>query len=68
MIAHQNPFIAKFGTDNKYTVPTGKRFGNWDWKLDVTDIPNSILVEIQKVCKTYLIKLYNNGSIRYASW
>lgn len=41
-------------------------FGNWVWEYN--EISDEKWAEIQPIIKERLTKLYNSGTIRYASW
>lgn len=55
------------GTELETVVgePISKLFGNWTWGFDISD---ERWMEIQKIIKPRIQKLYQSGAIRYGSW
>lgn len=54
------------GTGLPLRESSGRCFGNWTW--DYSDIDSEVWNKAKSVLKERLTKLYNKGTIRYASW
>lgn len=54
------------GTNLPKRETVSRIFGNYTW--DYGDIPKEEWKKIQPILKVRIIKLYNNGTIRYGSW
>lgn len=54
------------GTGLPLKESSGRFFGNWTW--DYSDIDAEIWNNAVIVLKERLTKLYNSGTVRYASW
>ena len=54
------------GTGLKVKESSGRFFGNWSW--DYSDVDAETWNNAKTVLKERLTKLYNSGTIRYASW
>lgn len=53
------------GLESKIPEPS-MCFGNWKWNF--SEVPEEKWVEVKKVIKPRITKLYNSGVIRYGSW
>jgi len=54
------------GTGLEVRSPTTMSFGDWEW--DYSDIDPEKWKEIKPILKERLVKLYDSGVVRYASW
>jgi len=54
------------GTGLQLKESSGRFFGNWTW--DYRDVDAETWNNVKTVLKERLTKLYNSGTIRYASW
>ena len=54
------------GTGLLLKESSGRFFGNWTW--DYSDVDPEVWIKANPVLKERLTKLYNSGTIRYASW
>lgn len=54
------------GTGLQLKESSGRFFGNWTW--DYSDVDSEVWIKVKNILKERLTELYNNGTIRYASW
>lgn len=54
------------GTGLPVRESSGRFFGNWTW--DYNDVDSEVWNKSKPILKERLTKLYNKGTIRYASW
>ena len=68
LIQNENKTISEFGKRIDKMKPISSKFGSWDWVITLTSEESTVKEQIQSYFKNELIKLYNSGGIRFASW
>tara|TARA_Y100000590_G_C15422878_1_gene902104 strand:- start:339 stop:626 length:288 start_codon:yes stop_codon:yes gene_type:complete len=65
---NSNKTIADLGASLTGQQPISRRFGNWEWIINLVDTNIQYKELIKQIFQNQLTKYHNEGCIRYASW